>query len=283
MEPTKPKMAETAHDVAQKVATVFGALPQVVAVALAGSQTTGCADSRSDIDLYIYSDKPLPIHERQCIVQRFAGQGELDNHFWEPADEWVDGSSEIALDIMYRAPQWIEAELERVLLRYEASLGCSTCLWHNVLTSQPLHDPQNWFSQLRTWADRPYPADLRRAIIAKNHPVLRGTRSSYLRQVEGALLRGDTVSIHHRVTSILASYFDILFALNRRPHPGAKRLVQHALASCAFLPVNLDQQLNAVLGCQAMGADQARLVQQLHTLLDGLDAALQDAGLAGSL
>ena len=52
--------------------------------------------------------------------------------------------------------------------------------------------------------------------------------SSYEWQIQAAFLRQDLVSLNHRVGAWLASYFDILFAANRRFHPGEKRLLTHA-------------------------------------------------------
>ncbi len=113
-------MSETRRVLAQRIAEAFGTLPQITAVALAGSQTTGRADSQSDIDLYVYSEEQPPVGERRSIMRRFAAEGELDNHFWEPADQWTDASSGITVDVMYRRPRWIETELEHVLERHEA-------------------------------------------------------------------------------------------------------------------------------------------------------------------
>ena len=46
---------------------------------------------------------------------------------------------------------------------------------------------------------------LRRAIVAKNWPILRRNQSSYRRQIELAIERDDAVSVHHRVTALVAS------------------------------------------------------------------------------
>ncbi len=43
---------------------------------------------------------------------------------------------------------------------------------------------------------------LKRAIVARNHPILRETLSSYRHQIERAVQRGDSVSVQHRVSGI---------------------------------------------------------------------------------
>ena len=89
---------------------------------------------------------------------------------------------------------WIEEQLERVLVRHEASVGYSTCFWHNVLHSTALFDCSGWYRDLQEKAARPYPRPLQSAIIARNHPILRQSLSSYLAQIERAVRRGDSVA-----------------------------------------------------------------------------------------
>ena len=63
-----------------------------------------------------------------------------------------------------------------------------------------------------------------------NLPVLGGMIHSYEQQIRSAFCRRDRVSLNHRTAAWLASYFDILFAANRRYNPGEKRLLAHAQA-----------------------------------------------------
>ena len=82
----------------------------------------------------------------------------------------------------------------------------------------------------------PYPEPLRRAIVARNRPLLADNLSSFAAQLEKALARGDAVSASHRAAAFLASYFDVLFALNRATHPGEKRLLRARRASLPAPP-----------------------------------------------
>lgn len=256
-----------------RVSAAYGDLPGVVAVAMAGSRQAGTEDDRSDLDLYVYSPEPVPLAARREIAARFAARAaraEIGNAFWEPGDEWEDRATGVAVDVIFRSPDWIEDELDRVLVRHEASVGYTTSLWFNVLYSAPLVDPGGWFQHLQRRASVPYPEPLRRAIVAKNHPILRQIRSSYLHQIALAFDRDDRVSVHHRLTALLASYFDVLFALNRLPHPGEKRLVPYVLAHCDRRPPDFEPRLHALL---AAGQTPA-LLRHLDHLLDDLDALL---------
>ena len=71
-----------------------------------------------------------------------------------------------------------------------------------------------------------YPESLRQNIISKNMEMLHGVIASYDAQIINAYQRGDFVSVNHRISAYLASYFDIIFALNKMYHPGEKRLVE---------------------------------------------------------
>ena len=251
---------------ARSVAARFVTLPQVRAIALGGSEGAGEADALSDVDLYIYAEEPISAEDRRAIAADFATRMEIDNRFWEPGDEWIDRISGRGVDIMYRSPAWIEEQLERVLRRHEASIGYSTCLWWNVLHSEALYDSEAWYAGLQQAARQPYPDPLREAIIARNLPILRRNISSYRRQIEIALLRRDFVSVNHRVAAFLASYWDIVFAVNSLPHPGEKRILEHARRLCARLPEGCEETVEALL--------QSPSLQVLDRLAEGLEEIL---------
>ena len=264
-----------AISLAQRIADRFAELSQVEAVTLAGSLTTGMAQPGSDIDLYVYQHGEIPPVARAAIVGD-AEALELDNRFWEPGDEWVDAETGIHVDVMYRSSAWIDEQLDRTLRRHEAWVGYTTCFWHNVLTSQILFDRNGWFRERQQWADQPYPEALRQAIVAKNHPILRRNLSSYRYQIKRAAGRGDFVSLNHRVAALLASYFDILFALNRLPHPGEKRLLAIAREQCDALPDGMEEQVLALL--RAAVEPGGEVVEQMDALVDGLDDLLHAEG-----
>lgn len=265
---------------AREIAARLGAIDGVVAVALGGSVASGAADAGSDIDLYVYAPEDVPLDARRALANGRGMRVELDNRFWEPGDEWTDRATGIHVDIMYRSPAWIEDALARVLERHEASIGYSTCLWHSVRTSIALHDPSGWYATLAERAATPYPDALVRAILAKNLPLLRGSASAFEAQLLRAAGRGDAVAANHRAAALLASSFDVLFALNRLAHPGEKRQLEHALAACARCPDDLDgrtRALLAALGAFAMAVPGA--TSALHDAVSGLvDAVLETVG-----
>ena len=66
---------------------------------------------------------------------------------------------------------------------------------------------------------------------------------SFDMQIKKAEDRFDLVSVNHRVTEFLASYFDIIFALNEMPHPGEKRMQSICSKDCKILPNQFDNNL----------------------------------------
>jgi hypothetical protein len=176
---------------ALNIAERYMQLPQVEAVALAGSQASDAADQDSDLDLYVYLRAEIPIEARATIATDRAKYAEVGNQFWEPGDEWIDAETGIHVDVMFRTVEWIEQQLDRVLRRHEAAMGYSTCFWYNVLSSHILYDREGWLQRLQQNAGSPYPEQLRRAIVVKNYPILRRSASSYRYQLERAVARND--------------------------------------------------------------------------------------------
>jgi catechol 2,3-dioxygenase-like lactoylglutathione lyase family enzyme len=257
-----------------EIALEYAAHQAVEAVALGGSRSTGYGEDDADIDLYVYSRTALPEEFRAEVARRRGVRIEAGNRFWEPGDEWVEAGG-AHVDVMFRTTDWIEDQLARVLERYEASVGYSTCFWANVLNSQVLFDREGWFGGLQERARVPYPEPLRRAIVAKNHPILRATLSSYRRQIARAVERRDPVSVSHRVAALLASAFDLLFAVNRVPHPGEKRILLWVEERCPNRPPYFIDHVRAML--EASGA---ALLERIDALVDGIDEMVAREGLA---
>lgn len=267
----------TAHQkLAAEIAGYFAELPQVKAVALSGSrgQGAGRTDAASDIDLYVYTSGSVPVADRQAIVEHSGGAtvANLDLNYWGPGDEWYNAPTGIEVDIVYFDARWMDEQITRVVEKHEASLGYTTCFWHTVRQSAILYDPKAWFAQLQARCQVEYPEPLRRNIVSLNHPVLRGIIPAYAPQIEKAVARRDLVSINHRVAALLASYFDILFAVNRLLHPGEKRMIDFAVRNCSLLPANFEADLEAVLLLSA--AQVSELPKRVTALLDHLDEIL---------
>jgi hypothetical protein len=260
-----------------ELAEQLALFPQVAAVALGGSRSSGAHDPESDIDLYVYTEEEIPLVKRATIVDESGGsiRGDLNLPYWGGVNMWIDAASGITVDCMYFDSRWMEEEVARVLDAHHPSLGYSTCFCRTVQQSIVLYDPRGWFQALQARSKHEYPGALRRNIIAHNHPVLRTIISSYLYQIQNAVRRNDIVSINHRVAALLASYFDIVFALNRVLHPGEKRLLALAHKECPLLPRAMDDDVAAVVTATAAG--KGDLIRHLNTLLDRLDELLTNA------
>ncbi len=276
--------------IAQRIADRWSAIPGVRAVALGGSlgrAAIGWPDMvlgpPGDIDLYVYADNLPDPAKRLAAINDLGGQEiELNRQFWETDDGWIDGVSGVLIEAMHRSTTWIADDLDRVLTRHQASIGYTTSLADSVRDSVALADPTGWFADLQEVARRPYPRELRDAIIAKNRPILRSTHASYHDQIASAVRRDDLNSVAHRTTALLASFWDILFAINLAFHPGEKRLVAFAEIRCPNRPADLGEKIHDIV--TAVGKPEGVFLRLIDGLLDDLDvciAQVPDSELAG--
>lgn len=132
---------------------------------------------------------------------------------WRTADgTWVD--------MVFWSPQWAEDQLDRVLVRHEASLGYTTAFWRSIANAKPLYERDGWHSQLQARAEVDYPDELVSAIVGLNLAWITNNPFSFRAQVEKAIDRRDAVSVNHRVAGWLASYFDVLVRAEPSAPPG---------------------------------------------------------------
>ena len=221
----------------------LGALPQVEAIALGGSRATGRNDEKSDYDVYVYITAGIDEAERRRILEKYCAYMEIGNTFWELEDD-VTLADGIDMDIIYRNLDGFGRTVASVVLDGNAWNGYTTCMWHNLITAKILVDKQGRLRALQEKFNVPYPRKLKENIIAKNLKLLSGMLPSYDAQIQKAERRGDRVSVNHRVTEFLASYFDILFAVNEMTHPGEKRMQSICAQECRILPENFDANLD---------------------------------------
>ena len=223
----------------------LAALPQVEAIALGGSRAGVHFDEKSDYDVYLYCTGPVPEKVRREILSRYCSYMEIGNHFWEYEDNCTlnDG---IDIDILYRNLEDFTRDVADVVEACHGRNGYTTCMWHNLRTCKILYDENGRLAAAKQRFDVPYPEALRQDILTRNWKLLRAAMPAYELQIQKAVKRGDLVSVNHRVSAFLESYFDLLFALNRQTHPGEKRLIKLCRECCAQLPENFEENLNTL-------------------------------------
>lgn len=267
--------------VARTVAERWIALPEIRAVALGGSlarhlaeSSLDLADPPGDIDLYAYAE-PIPeLAVREAAVHSLgAREIQMDRQSFETDDSWIDAGSGTLVELMYRSPGWIEGHVADVMDHHRAAIGYTTSLVDSVVGAIPLADPDGWFARLQASAGRPYPSGLSDAIIAMNWPIIRDTHADYRYQLISAVRRDDRNSVIHRTAAILASYWDILFAINGALHPGEKRLVAHAERRCPERPADLRERIAAIAA--GVGRPGPELLTAIDDLLDDLDRRME--------
>ena len=221
----------------------LGRLPQVEAIALGGSRATGRNDEKSHYDVYVYITDNIDENVRRNILDKYCGYMEIGNSFWELEDD-VTLKDGIDMDIIYRNMDDFEKMVSSVVMDCVPWNGYTTCMWHNLITAKIVMDKNRKLHNLQEKYRVPYPRKLKENIVSNNLKLLSGMLPSFDKQISKAENRGDLVSVNHRVTEFLASYFDIIFALNEMTHPGEKRMQSICSAECRILPNRFDEKLD---------------------------------------
>ncbi|MEI0510102.1 DUF4037 domain-containing protein [Brachyspira intermedia] len=221
-------------------------------IVLSGSKTSLINDDMSDYDIYVYCKASAKSREdmdsRKEFADKYASYSEIGNDYFEHGDEMILKESGICLDFMYRDLSWIEGEMEYVWRGCNSKIGYTTAFLYNIKHSNILYDKEGKFKKFQDELNLEYPEKLKDNIIEKNFNVMYGKKiASFYEQLEKAVKRNDIVSINHRISAILSSYFDILFALNKELHVGEKKLIQYALKLCRKIPDNFEKDIKNVI------------------------------------
>lgn len=249
----------------------LSSLPQVEAIALGGSRAGTCFDETSDFDIYLYCTSPIPEETRREILGKYASYVEYGNHFWELEDNGTFNNG-VDFDLLFRNLDDFAAGVAHVVENFQACNGYTTCMWHNLLTCKIIYDRDGRLAQAKARFDVPFPPQLKANIIHQNLRLLHDNLPSYDGQILKAVKRQDEVSICHRTAAFMESYFDILWALNEKTHPGEKRLVSLCTENCQILPENFQENIHILYrdlftSPENTQANLAKIVDELTKVL----------------
>ena len=226
----------------------FQNFSQVKAIAVGGSTSVKTSDNKSDVDVYIFVEQDIPINARKNIIKKFSSKYEVGCEYFGSGDEFLVDSLNLQLDIMYWNTNWFENIVENVWFKHYAANGYTTAFLYTLKNFNIIYDRDDWLLNLKNSINTQYPEELKQNIINRNMMLLKDKPfASYYEQIEKAVLRNDIVSINHRISAFLASYFDIIFAINELLHPGEKRLIQYAINNCKILPKDFEENIRKLL------------------------------------
>ena len=254
----------------EKLFQDLAALPEVEAIALGGSRAGDSYDEKSDYDIYVYCTGQISENKREELLAQFCHTMEIGNHFWEYEDNCILNNN-IDIDILYRNLDEFLVGISDVVCHYQAHNGYTTCMWHNLKICKVIYDEGGRLEEAKKHYSMPYPLQLKKNIIERNMKLLRCSLPAYENQIMKAIARRDIVSINHRVTEFMASYFDVIFALNEMTHPGEKRLVELCMKNCEVLPDNFEKNINVLFqdlftAYDRVGHDLNMLITELENI-----------------
>ena len=236
------------NEIFDKIIGEYKNFPEVKAIALGGSGVNNTSDTLSDIDVYVFVEKDIAVTNREKTVKQCSSKYEVGGEYFGSGDEFFVDKLGRQLDVMYWNVNWFESIVENTWFKHYPSNGYTTAFLFTLNNFQIIYDKDNWLKALQNSIQTEYPKELKQNIIRRNMMLLKNKPfASYYEQTEKAINRNDIVSINHRISAFLASYFDIIFAANELLHPGEKRLVQYAKDNCRILPDNFEENINKLL------------------------------------
>jgi len=219
-----------------EISEEFIKFPQTEALGLGGSRSANTSDVLSDIDVYVFINKPVPLDKRNEIIKKYSSKYETGCEYFGAGDEFLIDEIDKQLDVMYFDMLRFKEEFNNVWNLYMPKNGYTTCFLYTLKNLDIKYDKSGQLKFMRDKLKK-YPGKLKENIIKRNMMLLYDKPfASYFEQIEKAIKRNDINSVNHRTAAFLASYFDIVFAKNELLHPGEKRLVKYALKNCKILP-----------------------------------------------
>ncbi len=160
-----------------------------------------------------------------------------------------------------------ENNIEDVAVKCQARNSYTTCMWHNLRTCRILYDKNGNLIKYKEKYSFDYPEQLKKNIINHQLKLIDSSLPAYPNQIKKAIERGDSVSVNHRISEFLASYFDMIFAINSLTHPGEKRLIQLCKKQCKILPENFEENLELLFSHMFSRENHLQCIEDIENIV----------------
>jgi predicted nucleotidyltransferase len=250
---------EDLETVLERIIVGIAPLDGFAAISLGGSTQAGLADETSDLDIHVFWAPPLASSgERAAVLEDIADAGSVhvDIHSWGLEDHFAIGGQ--SAELIYFRLDDLQEQVDRAYGEGLDGEAFTTSFLYTVASGRPLYDPTGALEAMRERLLGEFPEATFRQILEHRSPLLQVA----INQMRRAQRRDDLLSVQQKRASFQAIYFNLLFTLNRRYHPGEKRLLIHS-ESCPLLPPAHVQRWEASARMDA--GDPS-----LPTLLEGL-------------
>jgi hypothetical protein len=207
---------------------------------------------------------------RQNILSNYCEYYEIGNKNFELEDNGILFSG-VPFQIIYRNLLDFTKIIANVVENYNSCNGFTTCFWHNLINSEILFFIFCIFKRTKERFSIPYPQKLKENIIAKNMALLSDSMDSYDKQIITSVYRKDYVNINNRISAFIASYFDIIFAINELTNPGEKRLMEICINQCKILPKKFVDNIKKLL----QNDNENQIVDNINEIVFELKNILQ--------
>ena len=257
-------------DKINEIINEYKAFSQVKAIAAGGSGTAKTSDDLSDIDIYVFVDNDISLHDRENLIEKYSSKYEVGGEYFGSGDEFFVENIGKQFDVMFWNTGWFEETIRNVWEKHYPSNGYTTCFLYTLKNFDIKYDKSDWLKNLQERINSPYPKELRENIIKRNTMLMKDKPfASYYEQIEKAVKRGDENSVNHRVAAFMASYFDVIFAKNELFHPGEKRLVAYALNNCKVLPEDFEENISKLFKQSSVGKLEVldKIIENLRKIL----------------
>ena len=138
---------------------------QVKAIAIGGSSAANTSDNISDIDVYVFIEKDIPVKEREKIVKSISSIYEVGGEYFGAGDEYFVDSMNKQFDVMFWNTNWFESVVDNVWIKNYPSNGYTTAFLYTLNNFKIEYDQKNWLTNIQNKIKTAYPQKLKENII----------------------------------------------------------------------------------------------------------------------